>query len=503
MDAVGHGPSGGRARPRVLIVDLNNFARYPTLSVGYMVRVLRDASLDVSVFSPFTHGWHGVVREPPARPWSLADQWLRHASATSNNAVVRRVRALASAERQPIRSRDVGRLVGKLREALDDVDVVVISTYLMYREACQQISAACLAAGIPVLIGGPYFAQRETSETWQSMQGVTALIAGEAEPYLVELVEAAYKSERLTDFDGVFDEAGDFQAAPPLGSLSDLPFPDFDDFPWQNYPSRIIPIIAGRGCGWGVCQFCSDITSTSGRTFRSRSGEHVLSEVQHQAIRYGARLFVFTDLKLNSNLRTWRSIIAGIQTAAPGAEWVCAVHVGTEDDNGLDDGTLERAAAAGLRRVTTGLESGSQRILDSMSKGTKVGRSAAFVRSADAAGISVRVTMILGYPGETADDVLASAELLESLRPNLDRVALNRFQLMTGTRLHRAVERNPWRYPDLEIVEADHGMAQLTHSFAPNSNRAYRAAVRRLLVAVHRINRKPLKPASRVFDGVM
>ena len=42
--------------PKVLVVDLNNFARYPTLSVGYLSAVLRKASYQVSVFAPLMVG---------------------------------------------------------------------------------------------------------------------------------------------------------------------------------------------------------------------------------------------------------------------------------------------------------------------------------------------------------------------------------------------------------------------------------------------------------------
>ena len=46
---------------RVLIADLHNFARYPTVAVGYLAGVLRSAGIDVEVFSPFSHGVTGVT----------------------------------------------------------------------------------------------------------------------------------------------------------------------------------------------------------------------------------------------------------------------------------------------------------------------------------------------------------------------------------------------------------------------------------------------------------
>ena len=102
-----------------------------------------------------------------------------------------------------------------------------------------------------------------------------------------------------------------------------------------KYPKVIVPIITGRGCGWGVCTFCSDVTSTAGRTFRSRSPENVLAELEYQYRRLGARLFVFTDLKLNSDLEVWRALGRDFQKAVPGARWIGAVHVGHSGENGL------------------------------------------------------------------------------------------------------------------------------------------------------------------------
>jgi radical SAM superfamily enzyme YgiQ (UPF0313 family) len=72
--------------------------------------------------------------------------------------------------------------------------------------------------------------------------------------------------------------------------LDQLPFPDYSDFPWQSYPNRIIPMISGRGCGWGVCKFCSDVTSTAGRSYRSRSPGNVREEIRYQADRYQASI---------------------------------------------------------------------------------------------------------------------------------------------------------------------------------------------------------------------
>ena len=115
----------------------------------------------------------------------------------------------------------------------------------------------------------------EVAREWMDIPGLSALVGGEIEPHLCELVRRVIGRESTADLPGVWSREGEaiFLNAPPLADLDRLPFPDYSQFPWSKYPNTIVPIITGRGCGWGVCTFCSDVTSTVGRTFRSRSPE--------------------------------------------------------------------------------------------------------------------------------------------------------------------------------------------------------------------------------------
>ena len=73
---------------------------------------------------------------------------------------------------------------------------------------------------------------------------------------------------------------------------------------------------------------------------------------------------------------------------------------------------------AGCREVWIGAESGSQKILDAMHKGTRVGDIAQARGSLGAEGIRVGFFLMLGYLGEELDDILATRDLLERTRPD-------------------------------------------------------------------------------------
>jgi radical SAM superfamily enzyme YgiQ (UPF0313 family) len=329
------------------------------------------------------------------------------------------------------------------------------------------------------------------------------LVGGEVEPYLGEIVRTLISKKSLQGFPGVWTTDLSAPNAPPLEDLDAIPYPDFSDFPWENYPNRIIPIATGRGCQWSACTFCSDITGSAGRTFRSRSPKNVLQELRYQAERFDTKLFVFTDPKLNSNLDVWDSLLEKMHLRVPDARWIGAVHIGsTRKRNGLTKKELFAARQAGMVRFTTGLESGSQRVLDLMRKGTDLATSSQAIRDGAAAGISVRVTMIVGYPGEEANDVLRTVEFLEDHVESIERVMLNRFHIRTGTRFHREFEEHPERYPDIGEVRNRHRISVVQHNFG-HRDPAYRRAIDRVLQVTHHINRRPIRETAREFDGVM
>jgi anaerobic magnesium-protoporphyrin IX monomethyl ester cyclase len=493
-------------RGRILLVDLNNFARYPSIAIGYLTAILRAGGYDVELLAPLATGVGGVTREPRSPWWGRLDLEFRYRTAVSRNRMLRQIRAQYAAYHASKLARSRHSLCAEFERRLDEgFDAVLVSTYLMYYPHCVALGEICRRRGVPLLLGGPYFAAHEVAREWLDTPGLSALVGGEIEPHLCELVRRVIGRESTANLPGVWSHGGDTPVlrAPPLAELDRLPFPDYSQFPWSKYPNTIVPIITGRGCGWGVCTFCSDVTSTAGRTFRSRSPENVLAELSYQNRRHGAKLFVFTDLKLNSDLSVWQALGREFQTAAPGARWIGAVHVGSRGSNGLSRDDLFRARAAGMVRLTTGFESGSQRILDRMAKGVDLELTSQFLVDANDADISVRMTMIIGFPGERAEDVEATTSFLERNEPYIERLSINRFQIMTGTRFAQRLERKPQRFYGLSEIKPDHRYAQIGHQYAETANPRYRSSISKLLGIVHKINRKPLRPSARDFEGVM
>ena len=488
---------------RVLLVDLNNFSRFPTLPVGLMAAVLRREGHEVEVLSPFAVGVPGLPRAARAKPWGYWDERLRWWSATTPSRSVRNLRRAIGRMRPHQRGARSERMLGAFEAALDRRPaIVLISSYLMYHEAIERLCARALARGIPVVLGGPAFHEEETRRGWLAIPGLTGVFAGEAEGSLQALLSAVL--EGAPDPPG-FSRPGlpDGGLAEPLADLDALPFPDYADFPWDRYPNRIVSMLTARGCGWGVCKFCSDVVTVSGRTYRSRSLDDVLGELAHHRERHATSLFCFSDLKLNSDLALWRGLHERFAAVVPDAKWTCAVHVGPREDEGLRPEDLRAARAAGLVRITTGLESGSRRLLDSMRKGTAPERLEEFLAAAHAAGISTRMTAFTGYPGEEPTDVDATTRFLERSGRHIERVHLSRLLVQAGTPLEGDLRDGRLEGDGIEVLEERPLFAETGHVDRNVTDGHRKRSIARLLRAVHAINRRPVRDAARELEGAM
>lgn len=487
--------------PHALIIDLNNFARYPTLAIGSLVAPLRAVGVEVTVLSPLTVGAPRITREKQ-------ENWAEHVKRRINFATHPLMQKLheplrkTHAQWQSSPHKPTLKMVADWLET-HDLDVILLSAYLDHYPSVKAIAQLGRVHGIPVLLGGPAFSTKDTIKAWLGLEGVSAVFAGEADLAIGELVHDAVQGKDLGNIPGTFvNYRNGADIAPPLQNLDRLLIPDFSDFDWAAYPHRIIPLMTGRGCSWGACTFCSDVSTSNGRTYRSRSLESVLHELKVQSVRYQSKDFIFLDLKLNSNPEVWHGLIKNFQKVIPGGRWIGTVHVG-QGENGLDYDTLRAAKEAGLTRISFGLESGSEKLTRRMGKGTRVNSNQRFVRDAHRAGLSVRCSMMLGYPGESPQDLQLTRDFLDQHLEDFDRVRPARFKAIPGTRFEKLYHHRPGRFKGIELIEWDHQYARAVYEYKDAVGAEYRKAKREILGLIHQINRKPLRDGAVQFDGLM
>jgi len=145
---------------------------------------------------------------------------------------------------------------------------------------------------------------------------------------------------------------------------------------------------------------------------------------------------------------------------------------------------------AGCREAWLGAESGSQRVLDAMNKGTTVAQIHAARERLGNAGIRVGFFIQLGYLGEELEDVLATRRLIEATRP--DDVGVSVAYPLPGTKFHELVkarlqEKTHWQesgdlammFPGTYTTEFYRAVRDLLHEEVTQTAAAARQMLRR------------------------
>ncbi len=113
----------------------------------------------------------------------------------------------------------------------------------------------------------------------------------------------------------------------------------------------------------------------------------------------------------------------------------------------VDERSLATLRAAGITRISLGMQSSSPRVLELLDREHTPGRAAAAAREARAAGFEhVSLDLIYGTPGETQDEWRASLEAALAVGP--DHVSAYGLTLEPGTRMHARVRGGALPAPD-------------------------------------------------------
>lgn len=308
--------------------------------------------------------------------------------------------------------------------------VVGFSAYNSNMEEILGIARACKEADedIITVIGGPQ-ATFMPSEALKEMPPIDIIARGEGEHLMLELLDAIEGKRDLRDVRGItYRREGKIvttQKREMIRDLDDLPSPYVEGvFEMENYP--IATFLSSRGCTHN-CSFCYT-PNAFGRRIRFHSREYLLGDIEI-ACSENIEMLWFADPNFAANRKRTHFILEGIAERGYGVPIWCQTRV---DD--VDAEMLKLMKKAGVEWIFFGLESGDQRMLDAMHKGIRLRQVEDAVRSAQEAGIKVELSIIVGLPGETRKEALATLRFAKSLKP--ERIAVNRLRLYFGSEIY-------------------------------------------------------------------
>ena len=239
---------------------------------------------------------------------------------------------------------------------------------------------------------------------------------------------------------------------------------------YRRFP--VAPIVTSRGCPY-QCTFCA-AECVSGRKVRRRSVENVVSEIELLRDRYGVREIHVEDDNFTGKKEYVLAFCEALRTRAPGISWTCPNGVRVDT---LDREMLAAMKTSGLYFLSVGVESGSDRILKAMKKSLTVARIEEKVRLVREAGIEVSGFFMLGFPGETPEEMEETIRF--ALRLPLSRASFANFQPFPGCEeFARLRERGEFR---LDWDSFEPTLQSTTYAPAGTSAEALRTLRKRAL----------------------
>jgi radical SAM superfamily enzyme YgiQ (UPF0313 family) len=171
------------------------------------------------------------------------------------------------------------------------------------------------------------------------------------------------------------------------------------------------------GCNWN-CYFCfsSETPScqsniygkqVSGKSFRQHSPKYVVGLIDHLRRKYCVNFVSFIDDNFTTNREWFFSFCKALEEAdlATLIHWGIVGHSRT-----IDAEMLSKGHDVGLTYISFGGESASPRLLKEMGKGQTPEQMVAAIDATHSAQVNPLMSFIVGFPGETTDDIIATAQ---------------------------------------------------------------------------------------------
>jgi len=208
-------------------------------------------------------------------------------------------------------------------------------------------------------------------------------------------------------------------------NLDDLPLPDRDVIDLSRYVEvwkkrhghSSLTILTSRGCPFH-CTWCSKAVFGDG--LRKRSVPSVLDEMKLIKERYGVERFWIADDVFSIDKRWTKTFCRAVIDAGQVTPYECETRVDV-----VDQEVLDLMAASGCFRIWYGAESGSNKVLKEMRKGFDLDEVKDAIRMTRRAGISIGMFLMIGYPNEKREDVVASARMFQEVQPDEYGVAIS------------------------------------------------------------------------------
>lgn len=304
----------------------------------------------------------------------------------------------------------------------DNFNYLSKMSLLRMREAAFEMIKDARALGSTVIVCG---ADMTDHPEKYLEQGAHFIVLGEGEITLADLIDhlEGKDAHTLAEIPGIAyienDNIVRTAPRPVIKDLDSLPFPAWDLIDHEKYRDIwmrrhgyfSMNMVTTRGCPFH-CNWCAK--PIWGQRYHMRSPQNVIKEMMWLKQNFKPDHIWFMDDIMGINDHWIEDFAAELDAHKLRIPFKSL----NRADLLLRGQTIPALARAGARIVWIGAESGSQKILDGMDKGTTVEQIYEATRQLHAHGVQVAFFLQFGYPGETRDDIELTLKMVRDLLPD-------------------------------------------------------------------------------------
>jgi len=297
----------------------------------------------------------------------------------------------------------------------DVIGISFVGGYFQYKKVQALAKAINSSKNRPYFIMGGHGPAPEPKFFLKKTQA-DAVVIGEGEVTILELLEAVASKNSLSGIDGIAYRDGDTvfinKRRSLIKDIDTIPFPAFDLFPMEYYRMWRLPhaektdflmnMLSGRGCPFR-CNFCYRMD----KGFRARSNESIIEEIKLLKKDYGITYIAFSDELLMTSAKRTIKLCEDFIKDNLNIKFYCNGRL-----NYAEPEVLKIMKRAGCVFINYGIEAMDDRVLENMNKQLTTEKIIKGIENTLDIGISPGFNIIWGNIGDTAETLNKGVEFL-------------------------------------------------------------------------------------------
>lgn len=284
------------------------------------------------------------------------------------------------------------------------------------------------------------------NQVLKDIKEIDFVIRGEGEDVLYDLLKTYSTDQNFEKIRGLSFRLDDNPVDNPPASrlhLDSLPEPAYHLLDIKKYKIMLdfikkkgIAVSSSRGC-LHHCNFCI-ASRMYNNLLTVRSAKNVVDEIENLLKTYHLQGVRFLDTVLTLDREHVENLCDEFINRNLNIPWECEIRPGT-----VDESLIEKMKKAGCYLIGVGIESGSQKVLDLMRRGTNVEQAQRLLQLCNKAGLKIKAFFSFGHISETMTDVEKTFEFIEQNRSLMSKIEYSiGIKIFPGTYLETYARKN-------------------------------------------------------------